>query len=63
MATTKRAEGSKSKRLSRRVAVETMTFARARQILAKDGFTRVVIVRRDEKNLRNIASILIHEAA
>ena len=61
MATTKKA--GRSKVLSRKVAVETMSFAKANQILAKGGFTRVVIVRRDEKNLRNIASILIHEAA
>ena len=51
-----------TKRLSDEVAVETMSVKEAQRLVAKAGYSRVVIVRRDEKQLDKIASITIHES-
>jgi hypothetical protein len=53
---------STGKKLSQKVALESMSFARARKLLDKEGFSRVVIVRRDELDPRKIISIAFHEA-
>jgi hypothetical protein len=54
--------GSSSKKLSEKVAVETMSVSEAKRLVGKTGFSRVVIVRRDEKQLERIKSITIHES-
>jgi hypothetical protein len=54
--------GSSSKKLSEKVAVETMSVSEAKRLVGKTGFSRVVIVRRDEKQLEKIKSITIHES-
>jgi hypothetical protein len=51
-----------SKKLSEKVAVETMSLTEAKRLVGKTGFSRVVIVRRDEKQLDRIKSITIHES-
>jgi hypothetical protein len=53
---------SSSKKLSEKVAVETMSVSEAKRLVGKTGFSRVVIVRRDEKQLERIKSITIHES-
>jgi hypothetical protein len=50
------------KTVSRKVALESMSVARARKLLEKEGFSRIVQIRRNELDTRKIASITFHEA-